>query len=571
MAMKTVLFLVLVARSAFSFLPTQESTKHGDFSHQSITERALYESAATFIWKYIDAGTGSTKQTSRSAVNATIEFFRGDRSSEAVFGRVVETIVWGNNKAQEMYANIPMRTMNAELIFAGNLLLQSMREQIIVLSQSPTPDWNNIRKLIGEYLFTLQMFYSNTNWVETHGNLTCSELGIRGRTLMPTAPPNVATCAGCPYSHPQIDKHSCQNNILVNGQYLTSGYLSTQGIPKPTGNNTAGMGKCSHGGKNDAFSAVNPIGGINKETSDSNLSPHFYLHHTAGEAAVDATMKFFVGEVTGLLDQIGPRLFGELIGLPVACKDCLKPGLSLAYVIDTSLSMSTDFEEIKTKVTETIQSALLENKTTPSDFILSTFSDPVSLNTIRNTTDGYEMISWIRNLKQEGGGDCPEYSFGGLLEALKIIKPGSCLFFYSDADPKDSQLERVILQIASQKDIHIAFLVKGTCNSGIPFYDRLENATKATCLKQSLDKGRRKRDANELVIHQPWKKLSSFQNPGQQRDPDSSLLSTLLPASAGVIGLVLVLAVLLRKRQISSEEKQTWTELNDRHHRVSQT
>lgn len=80
--------------------------------------------------------------------------------------------------------------------------------------------------------------------------------------------------------------------------------------------------------------------------------------------------------VTGLLDQLGPRLFGELVGLPVACKDCLKPGLSLAYVIDTSLSMSIDFEQIKTKITETIQSALHENKTMPSDFILSTFSDP---------------------------------------------------------------------------------------------------------------------------------------------------------------------------------------------------
>lgn len=33
----------------------------------------------------------------------------------------------------------------------------------------------------------------------------------------------------------RVDKHSCQNNILVNGQYLTSGYLSVQGIPKPTG------------------------------------------------------------------------------------------------------------------------------------------------------------------------------------------------------------------------------------------------------------------------------------------------------------------------------------------------
>ena len=39
----------------------------------------------------------------------------------------------------------------------------------------------------------------------------------------------------------RIDKHSCENNILVNGQYLTSGYLSTQGIPKPAGEGGGGV------------------------------------------------------------------------------------------------------------------------------------------------------------------------------------------------------------------------------------------------------------------------------------------------------------------------------------------
>lgn len=75
------------------------------------------------------------------------------------------------------------------------------------------------------------------------------------------------------------------------------------------------------------------------------------------------------------------------------------------------------------------------------------------------------------------------------IKALKIIRPDSCLFFYSDADPKDPELEYAVLQIAAQKNVHIAFLIKGTCNTGIPFLARLENSTKATCLKQSLDKG----------------------------------------------------------------------------------
>lgn len=120
---------------------------------------------------------------------------------------------------------------------------------------------------------------------------------------------------------------------------------------------------------------------------------------------------------------------------------------------------------------------------------------------------------------------------------MKIIRPNSCLFFYSDADPKDPEFEYAVLQIAAQKNVHIAFLIKGTCNTGIPFLARLENATKATCLKQSLDKGSfsnfdifypknmlynllclyyfpdisdRKKRSTDQVIHQPWNKLYSF-------------------------------------------------------------
>ena len=73
---------------------------------------------------------------------------------------------------------------------------------------------------------------------------------------------------------------------------------------------------------------------------------------------------------------MGPRIFGDIIGLPVACKDCLQPSLSLAYVIDTSLSMSEDLEQIKSKVQDTINGGLAVPKNMPTHFVVSTFSDP---------------------------------------------------------------------------------------------------------------------------------------------------------------------------------------------------
>lgn len=76
MAIKLLLLLAVSMSSVLGFFPTQESGKIGDYSHQSITERALYESAAVFIRTYINAG---NKYASRSGVDVTVDFIRGGK------------------------------------------------------------------------------------------------------------------------------------------------------------------------------------------------------------------------------------------------------------------------------------------------------------------------------------------------------------------------------------------------------------------------------------------------------------------------------------------------------------
>lgn len=76
MAIKLLLLLAVSISSVLGFFPTQESGKIGDYSHQSITERALYESAAVFIRTYINAG---NKYASRSGVDVTVDFIRGGK------------------------------------------------------------------------------------------------------------------------------------------------------------------------------------------------------------------------------------------------------------------------------------------------------------------------------------------------------------------------------------------------------------------------------------------------------------------------------------------------------------
>ena len=61
------------------------------------------------------------------------------------------------------------------------------------------------------------------------------------------------------------------------------------------GNFPPKMGKCSHGGPYDRSKDIPATGGINKETSSPELSPHFDLHKQAGEAATKATYDFLIG------------------------------------------------------------------------------------------------------------------------------------------------------------------------------------------------------------------------------------------------------------------------------------
>ena len=72
-----ILLFCVVFSPCSGFLPTQESGKPGDFSHQSITERGIYEAAAVFIRHYIQRGANNQKDPTVNAINVTEDFFKG--------------------------------------------------------------------------------------------------------------------------------------------------------------------------------------------------------------------------------------------------------------------------------------------------------------------------------------------------------------------------------------------------------------------------------------------------------------------------------------------------------------
>ena len=119
------------------------------------------------------------------------------------------------------------------------------------------------RNLAGSALHTLQDFYSHSNWIEL-GNPGPYDVLAKPGSEIPQeyiAGPTKATCKSCK------PNSSCETNLAT--LKLTSGYRSGQDIKKPEN-----VGKCSHGGKMDESRFKPATGGINKDSTSTDESPH---------------------------------------------------------------------------------------------------------------------------------------------------------------------------------------------------------------------------------------------------------------------------------------------------------
>nr|XP_061792282.1 von Willebrand factor A domain-containing protein 7-like [Nerophis lumbriciformis] len=287
------------------------------------------------------------------------------------------------------------------------------------------------RLILGTILHTLQDFYSHSNWVELGNMAPYNTLITSEQPLENLAGINIPTCRSC------VD-NVCDDNILPNvleNRLLTSGYFSPFSSEKPDG-------KCSRGGSADRTSETEPIGGIGKDTIDSD---HGSLHNQAANLAVTATME--------LLENIriaeGDENFLRLMGLfqsPVLC-----------FVIDTTSSMEDEIAEVQRLSSEIIESrrgTLLE----PPAYILVPFNDP-DFGPLLRTSDADFFIEAINNLTASGGGDVLEMSLSALQLALTGAPPLSDIFVFTDAPPKDAFLKSTVTALIEERKSVVTFML----------------------------------------------------------------------------------------------------------------
>ena len=96
--------------------------------------------------------------------------------------------------------------------------------------------------------------------------------------------------------------------------------------------------------------------------------------------------------------------------------------------------------------------------------------------------EGNQFKNAIQALHADGGGDCPELTFKGILDAIaEGPRPGSPLYVFTDATAKDATDDNIreILEYAKNYDIAINFFTTGLC--GQSSYGPFEKLARETC------------------------------------------------------------------------------------------
>ena len=342
-------------------------------THKGMTEKAILQAAATVLAEYPSPHIPSA-QNVQLLINSNPEFGINELVSsyysqasvlnrqkiKIQFNLIIEFINLHNelvdNKFIGEFTNAAAH-FDSEQFGSGQSRLICFRRAIAnsVLNK----DYMTARKYAGRMLHTLQDFYSHTNWVE---NWRVNEksvispydvLGEYGMEIERAVGKSTPTCSDCTktgsLSYAQriayflvVESSSlfdCEDNLasfLKEQKMLTSGYYSggkdddKKTINKPSG-------KCSHGGITDSSTDDHATGGINKDSTHSELAPHYSFHAQAVAVAQKHSMQMLLKIRQ---DVNNDKLFIEFLGLEE------NPPSSLTIVLVGSHDMSLLLHEV---------------------------------------------------------------------------------------------------------------------------------------------------------------------------------------------------------------------------------
>nr|XP_043898266.1 von Willebrand factor A domain-containing protein 7-like isoform X1 [Solea senegalensis] len=424
------LCLLLLQTGAHGFDLNEQDTS---LSHQEITEAALLKvtlevchAVAKAVGRYIKEPSGSLTAT-KVAVACEAE------QSSKSFSNAIEVIKDENVGVDQLFFWSSHHHFDAEQFTKGKKLVTD--GIAAVKANNKLQKYEAARERLGQLFHTLQDFYSHSNWVEIGNKNPNTNLIKVNADIGKTADKDRATCRSCVGD-------DCKNNILediLKEKILTTGYFDA--VPP----SSKPAGKCSHGGKFDRTRKMDPKGGINKDTLDSE---HGHLHNQAANMAIAATSEV----LQDVRAAAGDKEFLQMMGI--------KKGKPLCFVIDTTGSMGNDISTVRT-----ITAAIIDSKAgtddEPSDYVLVPFNDP-DYGPLTRTTNADDFKNAIYSLSADGGGDFAEMSLSGIQLALTGSPPGSEIYVFTDASAKDGYLLGRVLALIERTKSVVTVLITGS-------------------------------------------------------------------------------------------------------------
>ncbi|KAK3084920.1 hypothetical protein FSP39_021498 [Pinctada imbricata] len=147
---------------SLAFPPQKILSEERTRSHHDITQEGIYKAVANILNEKYFAGSQNG-----NPVRVVSNFFASDSNGLQQFESAIDEIVQSSNTIQQDNGHIAFYTVNAEQIERAHIQMQTKYSEIRRLSRNGNNvDISFVRQKIGEFLFTLQEFYSNTNWVE---------------------------------------------------------------------------------------------------------------------------------------------------------------------------------------------------------------------------------------------------------------------------------------------------------------------------------------------------------------------------------------------------------------------
>ncbi|XP_026100494.1 von Willebrand factor A domain-containing protein 7-like [Carassius auratus] len=400
-------------------------------THVSITGSAVMEKIREVCAAVAESEGRDFKPTGSSAeelLRACLGTATGDVSG-AKFRRALNQIYTQNGIVDRDFMSSAAHHFNNEAFNEGrNLIIQGTAA---IKANVRTDNLQSARETLGRVCHTLQDFYSHSNWVELGNQMPYANLIRPDLKIENIADIAMPTCSDCASG-------TCPNQLLpaiLNGKYLTSGYLGLFFSYKP-------QGKCSHGGLTDLSSTQNPRGGISKDEPRSHNTD---LHTNAANMAAEATLDL----LENIRGAIGNKKYLRLMGIARTAV--------LAFVIDTTGSMANDIAEAK-RVSFNIIDSKKGTQDEPSEYILVQFNDP-EFGPLIKTTNSSVMKSEISKLSAKGGGDIPEMCLSALQLALTGAPSSSYIYVFTDAPAKDMNLEKTIKALIRSTKSAVTFFI----------------------------------------------------------------------------------------------------------------